>query len=167
MRKGYISRATRCSISNSQKSRNRLNWFRVYGKNCEESEASSRRSEKNADDITNAVSAQAMQRSPDINAANAFSRVSAVTIQHNSGSDDAYAIIRGLETCYNNTLINGVKVPARTGIALHFIEHVPSGFAYRSSIGASIRLGYKKRKRKNLSIISVGAFGGVIESTAS
>jgi len=41
---------------------------------------------------------------------NAFSRVSAVTIQHNSGSDDAYAIIRGLETRYNNTLINGVKV---------------------------------------------------------
>jgi hypothetical protein len=87
-----------------------LEQVRVYGKDMEESEASSRRAEKNADNITNVLSAQAMQRSPDINAANALSRVSAVTIQRNSGSDDAYAIIRGLEPRYNNTLINDVKV---------------------------------------------------------
>ncbi|MBB6125907.1 TonB-dependent receptor [Mucilaginibacter lappiensis] len=82
----------------------------VYAKANAESESSSRRSEKNAGNITNVISAQAMQRSPDINAANALQRVSAVTIQRNSGSDEAYAIIRGLEPRYNNTLINGVKV---------------------------------------------------------
>jgi outer membrane cobalamin receptor len=82
----------------------------VYGKAAQETEASSRHSEKNANNITNVLSAQAMQRSPDINAANALQRVSAVTLQRNSGSDEAYAIIRGLEPRYNNTLINGVKV---------------------------------------------------------
>jgi outer membrane receptor protein involved in Fe transport len=82
----------------------------VYARANAEAESSSRRSEKDAGNTTNVISAQAMQRSPDINAANALQRVSAVTIQRNSGSDDAYAIIRGLEPRYNNTLVNGVKV---------------------------------------------------------
>ncbi|MDQ6843009.1 MAG: carboxypeptidase-like regulatory domain-containing protein, partial [Bacteroidota bacterium] len=42
----------------------------VFTKINEEHEASSRISEKNANNITNVISAQAMQRSPDINAAN-------------------------------------------------------------------------------------------------
>jgi outer membrane receptor protein involved in Fe transport len=83
---------------------------KIYGKATQETEASSRSSEKNASNITNVLSAQAMQRSPDISAANALQRVSAVTLQRNSGSDEAFAIIRGLEPRYNNTLINGVKV---------------------------------------------------------
>jgi len=82
----------------------------VFGKLNESNESSSRKSEKNAGNITNVLSARAMERSPDINAANALSRVSAITIQRNSGSDEAYAIIRGLEPRYNNTLINGAKV---------------------------------------------------------
>ena len=89
------------------------------------SEASSRRTEKNAPNIINVLSAQAMQRSPDINAANALQRVSAVTLQRNSGSDEAYAIIRGLEPRYNNTLINGVKVtspdPASRFVSLSIV----------------------------------------------
>ncbi len=83
---------------------------KVYGRANLETETSSRRTEKNANNIVNVLSAQAMQRSPDINAANALQRVSAVTLQRNSGSDEAFAIIRGLEPRYNNTLINGVKV---------------------------------------------------------
>jgi outer membrane receptor protein involved in Fe transport len=87
-----------------------LKTVKVYGTTNAESESSSRHKENKADNIINVLSAQAMQRSPDINAANALQRVSAVTIQRNSGSDEAYAIIRGLEPRYNNTLINGVKV---------------------------------------------------------
>ena len=81
-----------------------------------------------ANNITNVLSAQAMQRSPDINAANALQRVSAVTIQRNSGSDEAFAIIRGLEPRYNNTLINGVKVtsPPYPSIFL-IVRHVLTG----------------------------------------
>lgn len=98
---------------------------KVYGKAIIESEASSRRTEKKANNIMNVLSAQAMERSPDINAANALQRVSAVTLQRNSGSDEAFAIIRGLEPRYNNTLINGVKVtspdPASRFVSLSII----------------------------------------------
>ena len=87
-----------------------LNAVNVYGKLNESNESSSRQSEKNANNITNVLSARAMERSPDLNAATAITRVSAVTLQRNSGSDEAYAIIRGLEPRYNNSLINGVKV---------------------------------------------------------
>ncbi|WP_426669578.1 TonB-dependent receptor domain-containing protein [Mucilaginibacter sp. McL0603] len=87
-----------------------LNTVNVYGKLNESNESSSRQSEKNANNITNVLSARAMERSPDLNAATAITRVSAVTLQRNSGSDEAYAIIRGLEPRYNNSLINGVKV---------------------------------------------------------
>jgi outer membrane receptor protein involved in Fe transport len=82
----------------------------VFGSVNKETEAAGRTSEKNANNITNVVTAQVMERSPDINAANVLSRVSGVTIQRNSGGDEAYAMIRGLEPRYNNTLINGVKV---------------------------------------------------------
>ena len=51
-----------------------------------------------------------MEVSPDINAANVLQRMRGLTIQRNGGGDDAYAIIRGLDPRYNNTLINGIKV---------------------------------------------------------
>jgi TonB-dependent receptor len=82
----------------------------VVGRLATESEAASRSNEKNSDNIKNVVSAQAIAKSPDINAANVLQRVSGVTIQRNAGGDDAYAIIRGLEPRYNNTLINGIQI---------------------------------------------------------
>jgi TonB-dependent receptor len=125
-------------IKLSEKSES-LKQVKVYGKANEESEASSRRSEKNADNITNVLSAQAMQRSPDINAANALSRVSAVTIQRNSGSDDAYAIIRGLEPRYNNTLINGVKVTSPDPVSRFIsLSIVPSDLLEKIEVSKSL-----------------------------
>jgi outer membrane receptor protein involved in Fe transport len=94
-----------------------LKTVNVYGKLNESNESSSRQSEKNANNITNVLSARAIERSPDLNAATAITRVSAVTLQRNSGSDDAYAIIRGLEPRYNNTLINGVKVTSPDAVS--------------------------------------------------
>ena len=82
----------------------------IFGKMNKEQETSSRSSEKNANNITNIISAAAMQRSPDVNAANVLQRMSGITLQKNSGSDEAYSIIRGMEPRYNNTLINGVKI---------------------------------------------------------
>ena len=80
-----------------------------------------------------------MERSPDLNAANAITRVSAVTIQRNSGSDEAYAIIRGLEPRYNNTLINGVKVtspdPVSRFVSLNII---PSDLLDRIEVSKSL-----------------------------
>ena len=116
-----------------------LKQVQVYSKANGESEASSRRSEKNADNIINVLSAQAMQRSPDINAANALSRVSAVTIQRNSGSDDAYAIIRGMEPRYNNTLINGVKVTSPDPVSRFIsLSIVPSDLLEKIEVSKSL-----------------------------
>ncbi len=75
-----------------------------------ELESSSRSTEKHANNIVNVISAEAIQHLPDINAANVLQRMSGVTLQKNSGADEAYAVIRGLEPRYNNTLINGVKI---------------------------------------------------------
>ncbi|WP_183568611.1 TonB-dependent receptor plug domain-containing protein [Mucilaginibacter sp. SP1R1] len=111
----------------------------VYAKTNAESESSSRWSEKNANNLLNVLSAQAMQRSPDINAANAIQRISAVTIQRNSGSDEAYAIIRGLEPRYNNTLINGVKVTSPDPVSRFIsLSIVPSDLLDRVEVGKTL-----------------------------
>ncbi|HEV7621245.1 MAG TPA: carboxypeptidase-like regulatory domain-containing protein, partial [Flavisolibacter sp.] len=82
----------------------------IYNKINKEEEAASRTSEKNANNIINVISARAMERSPDINAANVLQRMSGITLQKNSGADESYAVIRGMEPRYNNTLINGAKI---------------------------------------------------------
>jgi TonB-dependent Receptor Plug Domain/CarboxypepD_reg-like domain len=82
----------------------------VFGQKNREIETGSRNYEKNAANITNAISSQAMIRSPDINAANVLQRMSGVTLQRSTGGDEAYAVIRGMEPRYNNTLLNGVKI---------------------------------------------------------
>lgn len=143
---GYAEYEEKIQISGSQilniklsiKSKS-LKEVQVYGKTNGESETSSRRTEKNANNITNVLSAQAMQRSPDINAANALGRVSAVTIQRNSGSDDAYAIIRGLEPRYNNTLINGVKVTSPDPVSRFIsLSIVPSDLLEKIEVSKSL-----------------------------
>src|ERR1051325_589097 len=87
-----------------------LNEVSVFGTIDKETDAASRSTEKNANNVLNVVGAQTIVRSPDINAANVLQRVSGVTLQKNSGGDEAYAVIRGIEPRYNNTLINGVKI---------------------------------------------------------
>lgn len=87
-----------------------LSEVNVYGRLDKERESASRTSEKNANNIINVISSRAMERSPDINAANVLQRMSGVTLQKNSGADEAYAVIRGMEPRYNNTLINSVKI---------------------------------------------------------
>jgi TonB-dependent receptor len=89
---------------------NHLAEVKVFGKISEEEDAGARQKEKRADNIVNVISAQAMERSPDINAANVLQRMSGLTIQRNGGSDEAYPVIRGLDPRYNTTLINGIKI---------------------------------------------------------
>lgn len=82
----------------------------VSSRSDREKESGSRTREKNAANITNIVSSQSMLRSPDINAANVLQRVSGITVQRSSGGDEAYAVIRGMQPRYNNTLLNGIKI---------------------------------------------------------
>ncbi|TDX01309.1 TonB-dependent receptor [Dinghuibacter silviterrae] len=87
-----------------------LGEVKVIGNFNREEEAGVRNRERVAGNITNMISSQAMVRSPDINAANVLQRMSGITVQRSSGGDEAYAVIRGMEPRYNNTLLNGIKI---------------------------------------------------------
>ena len=126
------------TIGLNESTRN-LKTVTIYDKLNQSNESSSRKSEKNADNITNVISARAMERSPDINAAAALTRVSAVTLQRNSGSDEAYAIIRGLEPRYNNTLINGIKVSSPDPVSRFIsLTTIPSDLLDRIEVSKSL-----------------------------
>lgn len=77
-----------------------------------ESDRSTRLTEKNAGNIVNILSAQAIQVSPDITVASVLQRMSGVTIERSASGEGRYAIIRGMDQRYNNTLVNGIKIPS-------------------------------------------------------
>lgn len=125
-------------ISLAEKSEN-LQTVSVFGKLDKETDAASRSSEKNANNVINVVGAQAMLKSPDINAANVLSRVSGVTIQRNNGGDEAYVVIRGIDPRYNNTLINGVKIASPDSKSRFVsLDVVPSDLLQRIEISKSL-----------------------------
>jgi TonB-dependent receptor len=76
------------------------------------SDAHARALEQRSVNVTNIVSARQIQLSPDITVANVIQRVSGLSIERNSSGDPQYAIIRGMDKRYNNTLVNGVKIPS-------------------------------------------------------
>lgn len=71
-----------------------------------------RRAEQRADMVQNILSARTIEISPDVTVANALQRVSGVVIQRDNSGEGRYAIIRGMEQRYNNTLVNGIKIPS-------------------------------------------------------
>lgn len=62
---------------------------------------------KKAAVVSDAISAQEMQRSPDTNASDAVKRVVAATVR-----DNRYLFVRGLGGRYTSTLINGTDLPS-------------------------------------------------------
>jgi len=125
-------------ISLSSKA-NDLSEVSVFGSIDKETDAASRATEKNANNILNVVGAKAIIKSPDLNAANVLQRVSGVTIQHNSGGDEAYAVIRGVEPRYNNTLINGVKIASPDDKSRFIsLDVVPSELLQRIEVSKSL-----------------------------
>jgi len=71
-----------------------------------------RRLEQRSDMVQNILSARTIEISPDVTVANALQRVSGVVIQRDNTGEGRYAIIRGMEQRYNNTLVNGIKIPS-------------------------------------------------------
>ena len=71
-----------------------------------------RRLEQRSDMVQNILSARTIEISPDVTVANAIQRVSGVTIQRDNTGEGRYAIIRGMDQRYNNTLVNGIKIPS-------------------------------------------------------
>ena len=75
-------------------------------------DAHARALERRSVNVTNIVSARQIQLSPDITVANVIQRVSGLSIERNSSGEAQYAIVRGMDKRYNNTLVNGIKIPS-------------------------------------------------------
>lgn len=84
----------------------------VAGHTNKSGEGTARLMERNASQVMNVVSGQAIQLSPDLTVANVIQRVSGVSVERNSNGDGQYAILRGMDKRYNYTLVNGVKIPS-------------------------------------------------------
>ncbi|HVI44901.1 MAG TPA: TonB-dependent receptor [Chitinophaga sp.] len=84
----------------------------VKGKGDKSSEKNALKTVQQADMVMNAVSAHAIQVSPDITIANVMQRVSGVSLERSNNGDGQYAIIRGMDKRYQYTLINGIKIPS-------------------------------------------------------
>ncbi len=84
----------------------------VVGRVDKESDTGARRSEQQADNVLNIISAHAIELSPDITVGNVLQRASGVSVVRNSSGDGQYAIIRGMDRRYNYTLVNGIKIPS-------------------------------------------------------
>jgi TonB-dependent receptor len=68
----------------------------------------------NAESIANIVSADRIQELPDVNAAEAVSRLPGVSINR-SGGEGQKVVIRGLEPKFNAITVNGIRLPANSG----------------------------------------------------
>ncbi|HZH68901.1 MAG TPA: TonB-dependent receptor plug domain-containing protein, partial [Flavobacteriaceae bacterium] len=75
-------------------------------------DAQARTIEKESVNVINVISAKQIQLSPDITVANVIQRVSGLSIERSGNGDPQYAIIRGMDKRYNNTLVNGIKIPS-------------------------------------------------------
>ncbi len=73
---------------------------------------SARGLEKRSDVVQNILSQKTIELLPDVTVANAVQRMSGITIQRTSSGEGRYAIIRGMDQRYNNTLVNGIKIPS-------------------------------------------------------
>jgi len=89
-----------------------LDEVKISGKSDEGSDYKSRSIERKSDQVLNAVSARAIEVSPDLTIANVTQRVSGVSIERSNNGEGQYAIIRGMDKRYNYTLVNGVKIPS-------------------------------------------------------
>lgn len=75
-------------------------------------DAEARRLERLSANVINVISAKQIELSPDVTVANVVQRVSGLSIERNSNGDPQYAIVRGMNKRYNNSLVNGIKIPS-------------------------------------------------------
>lgn len=68
--------------------------------------------ERQSANVVNIISSKQIQLSPDLTVANVIQRVSGLSIERNGSGDPQYAIVRGMDKRYNNTLVNGIKIPS-------------------------------------------------------
>lgn len=89
-----------------------LNEVTVTEHTSKVSDRSARSLEKNALSVENILSQNTIQLLPDVTLGNTIQRVSGVTIERTTTGEGRYAIVRGMDQRYNNTLVNGIKIPS-------------------------------------------------------
>ena len=119
---GYKTRETEVSVKNNgetavpalemREENKELESVKVTSSGNRETDRSARTIEQKADFVQNVLSQKSIELSPDVTVANSLQRISGVTIQRSSSGEGRYAIIRGMDQRYNNTLINGIKIPS-------------------------------------------------------
>ena len=104
----------------------------------QETDASARLTEKNATALMNIISSQTIARYPDASTAETAKRTSGISITRVRG-EAREAIIRGMEGKYNNTLIDGVKVPSpSTNTHDVQLDYLPSDLLQRLEVTKSL-----------------------------
>ena len=83
----------------------------IEGRANQELESSARGTERNSGNIVNVISAQTIEQSTDRTAADVLQRVSGMSLIRSQG-EGRYVVMRGLEQQYNNTLVDGIKIPS-------------------------------------------------------
>lgn len=89
-----------------------LNQVVVTGQS--EGQAGALREQKIAANIKNIVASDQIERFPDLNAAEAISRVPGITLQRDQG-EGRYVQLRGTAPELSNFLVNGIQIPAPEG----------------------------------------------------
>lgn len=103
-----------------------------------ESAASARNTERTAPSVVSVLSAEEIARYPDPSTAEAMQRVPGVSITRVRG-EARDAIIRGMEARYNNTLIDGMKVPSpATNTRVVQLDFLPSELLQRVEVTKSL-----------------------------
>ncbi len=88
-----------------------LNESVIMARANNELETTARAVEKNAANLVNIISAQAIDQSTDRTAADVLQRVSGMSLIRDQG-EGRYVVMRGLAQQYNNTLVDGIKIPS-------------------------------------------------------
>jgi len=141
-----------------------------------ELETSGRMTEQQANNIVNVITAQTIDRSTDRTAADVLQRVSGMSLIRDQG-EGRYLVMRGLEQRYNNTLLNGIKIPSPESKDRYLpLDIFPSGLFERievtkaltpelagDAIGGSTNL--MLRDAPDRFLFSFGVAGGGAEGT--
>src|SRR5579872_7287495 len=83
----------------------------IEARASQETDASARLAEKNADNIINVVSAESIQESPYLTSADVLGHVSGISLEKDQG-EGRYVVFRGMDQRYNNTTLDGIKIPS-------------------------------------------------------
>lgn len=107
------------------------------------SEAGLLATQKAAPAVTDGISAEAISRSPDSDAADAITRVTGVSVV-----DDNFVVVRGLAERYSNSQLNGVELASPEPLNRARGEHSERQFAPardEKMLGCTVRKSYRQK----------------------